>query len=237
MTLKRHTYFQKMKRLTFTTDNVDMAETLCIPNFVLPQRSVVIFLDMDGVLIDRNRLNELARQTLHQLYGEPQRNSNGGLKGNSGYTELEWRTAYNHHLDQDALQNFRSLLSKIKERAPVYIVLSSSWREDGSLSQIRDQMFGMHDFGQMIIGKTPHDDLHKDRKYYREYAKEKYNMKLIDRGSEIDFWLKEYATKDTNFVVLDDVSIDRFEDRFVWVCSSGLLNAEDVKKTLDILFK
>ncbi len=197
----------------------------------------VIFLDIDGVLIGARDLDPLStwiRQKLVELFGlkeEPYR----------GYTELQWRIAASHFLDECAVKNLEKLIQRVNDVSSVAIVLSSAWRLDGTADEIKNQMFRGASFAPFIIDKTPDEDWWRRRNGEEELspdALKKYGFALRTRGSEINYWLLENREKWNiqNFVILDDVDYgisERYPDHFVEVC--WLLSEADVEKAYDIL--
>lgn len=202
-----------------------------------PKPLSVIFLDIDGVLIGARDLDPLStriRQKLVELFG---------LKEESyrGYTELQWRIAASHFLDECAVENLEKLIQRVNEVSSVAIVLSSAWRLDGTTDEIKNQMFKGASFAPFIIDKTPDEDWWRRRNGEEELspvALKKYGFPLRTRGSEINYWLLENREKWNiqNFVILDDVDYgisERYPDHFVEVCR--MLSEEDAEKAYDIL--
>jgi len=98
---------------------------------------VVIFLDVDGVLIGSRDIDPLAtsiRSKLVELFGERE-------EMYRGYSELQWRIAASYFLESAAVERLERLIRLASDQTEVVIVLSSSWRMDGDLSQIQSQMF------------------------------------------------------------------------------------------------
>ena len=199
----------------------------------------IIFLDIDGVLIearDLDPLPTLIRQKLVELFGPKDDQYRE-------YTALQWRIAASHFLQQSAVENLEKLIQKICVVSPVAIVLSSAWRLDGSSDEIKAQMFATSSFSRFIIDKTPDEDWWRRRKGEEELspiALEKYGFPLRTRGSEIDYWLRENREKwhIQNFVILDDYDngISKlFPDQFVEV--RRLLSEMDIERAYDILTK
>jgi len=132
---------------------------------------------------------------------------------------------------------------KVSEILPVGIVLSSSWRLDGSLDEIKNQMFVSTSFASLIIDKTPDEDWWRKKKGEDELspiALAKYGFPLRTRGSEIDYWLRENQQiwNIRNFVILDDCDSglsERFPDHFVNIYR--LLSQADIEKAYEILLK
>ena len=197
-----------------------------------------IFLDIDGVLMgDRIswHFQELIRQKLIELYGENDRDCRE-------YTELQWRIAASYFLSKPAVKNFEKLIERASEKAEVVIVLSSAWRLDGSVDEIKHQMFAMESFSKRIIDKTPDDDWWRVRnreKALSPIAFEKYGFELVSRADQIDYWIRENRESwpITNFIIIDDCDeclSKRFPGRFVYV-SSGLFSETHAEEAYQIL--
>lgn len=197
----------------------------------------VIFLDVDGVLIGSRDIDPLAtsiRSKLVELFGEKEERYRG-------YSELQWRIAASYFLDSAAVERLERLIRLASDQMEVVIVLSSSWRMDGDLSQIQSQMFAGREFAKWIVDKTPDEDWWRRRRGEEALSPvclAKYGFPLGTRGAEIDFWLRENREKwdIEGFVILDDWDSGiskRFSDRFVKV--ESVLTEEDVEKAYRIL--
>lgn len=201
--------------------------------------AALLFLDVDGVLLgnrDSPWLWDKIWATLNQLFIKKQTDYN------AGFTEFEWRVAAAHHLFKQPLENLSSLIKKVQSVRPLYIVLCSQWRNDGTLDQIIKQMFGMHPFlSSLIIGKTPPQDRERyfppENQYsFVSIAKNSFNIRLTNRAEEIDFWRKYHQLEWADFVVLDDCDdelSEKFPNNFVKI--NNLLSSEDVDLALRIL--
>jgi len=200
---------------------------------------VVIFLDIDGVLIGTRDVDPLCTsiwQKLVELFGE----RDGGYRD---YTALEWRIAASYFLSRSAVENLEKLIERVSEVDQVAIVLSSAWRLDGTVDEIKNQMFPIESFSRQIIDKTPDDDWWRSRKGEETLsprALEKYGFSLETRGSQIDYWFLENREKwdIKNFVILDDVDDGlsaKYPHHFVEV--NRLLSESEVEKAYEILTK
>jgi HAD domain in Swiss Army Knife RNA repair proteins len=181
----------------------------------------IIFLDIDGVLIaDRSnpQFAEKIRNKVKELFKK---------RLNEGFTELEWRIAASHFFSETAKANLEKLIKKTSQIANVAIVISSDWREDGSVEDLREQVFSGCSFSRFIIDKTPYPS-----------KNEKYGFNLSTRARQIDFWLRENHEKLNikSFVILDDIDQGfslRYPFQFVHV--DNLLSEQDVGKAYDIM--
>src|SRR5438128_985355 len=131
---------------------------------------VLIFLGIDGVLINRDSVQDKIYATVDQLFSDRRP------------SELEYRIAAARHLNKNALESLDLLIAKINRYQPVHIILSSGWVVDGTLEEFRTRVFGQFNFSSSIIGKVPHDDNFSPEKkagYDFTIAKKKYNLSLV----------------------------------------------------------
>ncbi len=203
-----------------------------------PKPLTAIFLDIDGVLMgDRISwdFQKLIRQKLIELYGEKDRDF-------GDYTELQWKIAASYFLSRPAVETLETLIEKTSEKADVVIVLSSAWRLDGSVDEIKHQMFVMESFSKQIIDKTPDDDWWRTRNHeapLSSIALKKYGFEMRSRADQIDYWIRENREQwpIANFVIIDDCDeylSSRFPGHFVYV-SSGLFSKAHAEKAYQIL--
>lgn len=221
-------------------DSVSAHCPLCIqtPN----KHAAFIFLDMDGVMVNRQqRMHSISQTQLEKFWENP--------------NNLETRIAAAHHLDETAVQSLKGLIEKIEKVKPVYIVLSSAWREDGTVDEIKNQIFGLPGlemFQERIIGKTPspkgnswavETDKYfqkcpeKNRTHFEDLALEKYGLHFRCRAGEIAFWLAFHQLEDCDFIVIDDdydQRLDHFKERFIPV---KMLSPSDVEKAMQVIFQ
>ncbi len=191
----------------------------------------VIFLDIDGVLIEDRfcpPLKEKINDKLTELFEKKV-----GLNG--GFTELESRIAASHFFSKKAVANLDSLIEKVSQVAQVAIVISSAWRNDGTVQELKESMFAACSFSKFIIDKTPDDS---DKIHISPISEEKYGFDLRRRGRQIDYWLRENHEKLNikSFAILDDVDeeiSERYPHHFVKV--SYTLSESDVDKAYNIM--
>jgi hypothetical protein len=192
----------------------------------------IIFLDIDGVLMDWSSLHQMrARigQKAFELFG-------GGY-----YTDLQWKTAGSHCFSESAVENLEKLIERTHEVADVAIVLTSTWRLDCTLDEIKNQMFIVRPFSKLIIDKLPDDDGRRKKRGEEELspiALLKYGFHLGNRGSQIDYWLRENQGKLNiqNFVIIDDVDdgiSSRFAGNFVKI--REFLSLSEAQNAYEIL--
>lgn len=168
----------------------------------------IIFLDIDGVLN-------------HQLFFEEKKRSNIIL----GTSEIEdW-------FDQRSV----SLLKEIVDTTGAKIVVSSSWRKNRSLDQLKEIFHELGFKKDTVIDKTP-------VLYFS--SNEKYNYS-VPRGCEIKAWMEmnkgiigEKMSK-VSYVILDDDSDMLYWQRnnFIHVDSYCGITFNTVFKAIQILNK
>ncbi|MFQ5728842.1 MAG: HAD domain-containing protein [Waddliaceae bacterium] len=201
--------------------------------------STLIFLDIDGVILEDRSTPYFAYKilkTFEEVFG-------GKVGISREYTALEWRTVTARNLTEQPLDNLYRLIDRIQRvHRSARIVLSSAWRNNGTMQEIRDTMFATHEFSKLIIGKTPPADgdhyapeIQTGQKF-GPIAKEKYGLSLKSRAEQIDFWLREHALQQVDFVILDDEDDSlshKFGDRFVHV--DYLLSEQEINLACKIL--
>lgn len=206
------------------------------------KRSAIIFLDLDGVMVDRETHDNAIMATQHQLFGDCP-------------TPLQNRVAAAYHLDKAAVESLKLLIEKIERVQPAYIVISSAWRQDATLDQIKNQMFnvpGLEFIKDRIVGKTPSpkidtwavksDNYYQNQKkqseiHFEDLANNKYGLSFNYRAGEIAFWLIFHKISDGNFMVIDDSCteyLEHFEKRFIHV---NMLSKCDVDIAMDAIFQ
>ncbi len=198
----------------------------------------VIFLDSDGVIMGNRTspdAHERIQKKIEELFGE-----RGGNCRN--YTPLEWRIAQSHFFSPKALANLDKLIERVSKVARVVIVISSGWRNHGTVEEIKDRMFAVAAFSKLIIDKIPDEDdlrVKKGEIPLAPIAKEKYGIDLTTRGGQIEFWLREnwekYHIK--SFAILDDDDngiSSRFPRNFVHIKSYELFSEANAEKAYAI---
>lgn len=206
------------------------------------KNSAIIFLDMDGVMINRQNHAESILKTQFEKFGK-----NASL--------LQNRIAAAYHLNEAAVQSLKLLIERIEKVKPAYIVISSSWRQDCTLDELKNQVFGgpgLEIFKERVIGKTPsskdeswaiesdsyyHKYPEKDNIHFEDLAKKKYGISLKYRAGEIAFWLAFHKIEDCDFIVLDDdysEHLEHFGKRFIGV---NMLSSQNVDVAMNTIFQ
>ena len=189
----------------------------------IPQKPIVaIFLDIDGVLI-RGEFGDFKTQKLHELFGK------------RDYSGLEYDIATSYFLSESAVVNLDRLIERVSEVAEVVIILSSAWRINRTVDEIKNQIFKNWSFSKYIIDKTP-DNFWRSQSSL--IALEKYGFELRSRDCQIDYWLRENKhLQIKNFVILDDCDeglSERFPYNFVHV-RWDLFTEEHANKAYEVM--
>ncbi|HEX2579404.1 MAG TPA: HAD domain-containing protein, partial [Rhabdochlamydiaceae bacterium] len=149
----------------------------------------VIFLDIDGVLMNWQPLDHVRARIERKAFE---------LFGAGYYTDLQWKTAGSYCFVESAVENLVMLIEEVKKETEVAIVLTSTWRLDRTVDEITNQMFSSRPFSHFIIDKIADDDALRKKRGEEELspiALAKYGFSLENRGSQIDYWLRENQLK------------------------------------------
>jgi hypothetical protein len=203
----------------------------------------LIFLDIDGVLIDRFNEKVAFEIALQERVLEET-----GL--HEGYSkDLVYKRAAARCFSPVAMAYLKDLIGRVSQAA---IVISSSWRKDGDLDTLKNYVFADVFFRDLILDKTPDGHCYDEAPLFSKHhfepiksisdlSQEKYGFTLNnDKGREIDFWLRENGEKMKikSFVILDhdaDSEIRaRFPKQFLQV-GYTLLSQEDADEACEIL--
>ncbi len=185
----------------------------------------VIFLDIDGVVYNRPNQEGVLKKAaeLFPDITDPNNNRVCSIDSNSIGS-----IAASYFFDKKAVQNLNFLIGQIAKTRNVWIVVSSSWRENRSVEELRNTFFGIHEFSRYIVDKTPEKVSRKELGAYcpsKRHA-EKYSLQC--RAAEIQYWLNLH-TEITNYIVLDDHDdhlLAAFGERFVMTNYTTLLTRE-----------
>lgn len=166
----------------------------------------VLFLDIDGVLNSESLMRKLDNQ--HRALGH---------HGACECYRLE------HQIDRDAVARLNRLVIETGSR----IVISSSWRRLLDPAELH-RVLVEHGLSAEIIGETPDCD---DPELIAEHGR----FDLIDRGHEIDLWLRRHPEVE-RFIILDDGSdMAMHKNRLVQTdCEVGLVD-EDVELAIRMM--
>ena len=191
-------------------------------------KPALIFLDIDGVLIDPSKPSTSAKihATLKEKFSKK--------PGSHLYSSLTLRAATAYHFDPDAIKNLEDLIERIQKVRPVRIILSSSWREDGTLAEIRENMFANCSFADIIVGKTPS----YDAEFKNGHRETDYNLSLHNRVGQIKYWLLDHQMGECPFVIFDDEDnniSEYFPNHFVHVKNGHFLSKANINSALQIL--
>jgi hypothetical protein len=177
--------------------------------------SSIIFLDVDGVLIDEENPNRHAAiaEKAKELF---ERNKQPKDK----FTQLEMAIAASHFFSCTSVANLEDLIERRQKTMRVFIVIISEWRIGLTIEELRKQVFARCSFSKLIIDKTPDNHFirssaNPDEKDPAVISKEKYNFDLSSRARQADFWLRENRQLYNIYshVILDNYN-DEFSERF-----------------------
>jgi len=213
------------------------------PNLHVQKPTSIIFLDIDGVMIGNRSsypLNESIRNKIKELFESKKEELN------SQFTELEWRIAASHFFSKEAVVNLENLIEKTSKVAQVAIVISSNWREDGTVEDLRERMFATCSFSKLIIDKTPEPEYNYIRRKSDKneinptlISMEKYGFDLTRRGRQIDFWLRENHEKLNikSMVIFDDADDEEMSARYPhhFIKVRYPLSESDIEKAYNIM--
>lgn len=206
------------------------------------KNSALIFLDLDGVMIDRQHHANSISKTQIEKFGKEA-------------SPLQNRIASAYYFDETAVESLKLLIEKIEKVKPAYIVISSAWRQDGTLDELKNQVFGVPGLEMLkkrVIGKTPSpkkeswavesDSYYqkspaKEKIHFEDLAEEKYGLSFQYRAGEIAFWLAFHKVDDCDFIVFDDdpcAGLDYFEERFRCV---NMLSHAEVDLAMSAIFR
>lgn len=179
----------------------------------------VIFLDIDGVLLSEEVKYCVGKNPSQEAVDDANRHEEFLCKNKNSYSNNYWSIIMAHHFSKAALANLEDLIQRVEAIARPQIVISSRWRKNCTVEDLREIYFGMHPFAKHIIDKTP-DEI-PDISYH-------------DKAEEIPYWLNQHpAIK--HFVVLDDEDCrlkQTFQERFIHIHGRRLLSKNDVERAL-----
>lgn len=178
---------------------------------------LTLFLDINGVLTHAPRRDELFGK-LTELFPNSE----------NYYDSKACDIAASHFFDKIAIASLNKIISGLEKMRRVSIVMSSSWRLNRSVNELKNEILGIHHFAKYIVDKTPNRVSSEETK--------KYCDGYYCRAAEIHAWLKQHPEV-TDFLVIDDMDSElstNFGDRYVEVDFRSLLTDEIAN---DILLK
>jgi hypothetical protein len=170
--------------------------------------NVALFLDIDGVLCDREGRKGDFQPAAKKLFPK-----------SSDLPLLKRKIVWASLLDKKAVDNLDDLIRRISEVAQVSIILSSAWREGLMLRELKEEVFKDWGFSRYLIARTPIMGV----------------LGCPNRVMEIDRWLSEkgdfYGIQ--KFIILDDTPFSFPRGHFVRVDPDQLLSEKDVEQAWD----
>jgi hypothetical protein len=236
--------FSRPSVVTFVSNGTERPDykhcPLCIESMVYPEQDarepVFIFLDVDGVLKDHSsEVIQKISSTARELFPKTE-----------PLTDYHWTIAKARHLNPGALRNLNTLIERIEiwgKRA--LVVLSSSWRNDATLQQHREEVFAQHLFCKYLAGKvapanyqtewTPESKQGFNFKYG---AEDSFGIELNNKDDVIEFWLRDHGFRleEAGVVVFDDdpnVGEKRLKKCFIKV--DDLLSLKNIQQAFWVL--
>jgi hypothetical protein len=188
---------------------------------IVSERIPIIFLDVDGVL--------------HDPYSQEAREEGPAL--NMSVREMLFPDIV--HTQRHALAATAATFKKevidnlgiLQQSFPdIAIVLSSNWRKNYSIATIRSilgfcnhNFFGKNILADFIIDKTV-DKISKEEELSLckdrtppAIMSEQNKKSFYARSSQIFKWLKDHDLLVSNYIVLDDIYLPGFSQRFIWI--------------------
>ena len=160
----------------------------------------LIFLEIDGVLIDRSNervIGQIAyeKELLREMHLDV------GYSDHIVYLRAAARsfsvtaTAYLKELIDRVNKEARDAIQSDVEGSVAIVISSSFWKKNVNFATLKNYVFADVFFRDLIIDKTPDSDFGFKSdlsKTASELSLEKYGFSLKnDTGREIDFWLRE----------------------------------------------
>ncbi len=187
-----------------------------------------IFLDIDGVFNRDGNSPVLIDEIVKEKFGE----LNHCSKCATRCITCETATAY--LFDPNSVSYFHQLITKIHEIVEAHIIISSDWRRERSVNQLK-QIFHMHPFTPFILDKTTEQSEGEWRFFCRSPHVERC------RASEIQEWLAQHPEYFGHLIFddIDDHLSQHFSEKFISTFHEGayLLRGEDTTKAYQIFLK
>ncbi len=204
---------------------------------ILDKPNFAIFLDIDGVLNLLNPLYLLPNGEQNPLWSS-QHELNLEARINTianefyeDFAELKIFKAQVHLFPIKAVTNLNELILKIQKIANVHIVISSNWRIDSTVADLKE-IFRIHDFSQFITDKTPKndDEPYENWKNFCEKNDETHGKRC--RASEINEFLFNHLEYQ-GYVIFDDKDCHlshNFGDKFISIEKHKILTSDHTEK-------
>ena len=217
--------------------------------------NVAIFLDIDGVLgsntfplAESIKVNKIVTEMTGDRY-------------HTFYCKrcITCSTAQTHLFKTEVVESLHNLINKINDIANVHIVISSTWRIDRTINDLK-QIFQMHEFSKYIFDKTidietsfldwkdhcvyPHVEINIENCMKQSERPDQLptddNFEAFIyknwecRASQISRWLKEHPEY-AGFVIFDDLDehlSNNFGNKFISTVHlhETILKSEDTEK-------
>lgn len=180
----------------------------------------VIFLSIQGVIYGRTHEDEdNVYIKVKELYPKATK-----------YDNKMCSLAATYFFDQTALKNLSELIIEIEKTVvPVWIVISSGWRDVGTVEELKNKYFSAFSFSRYIVDKTGALSFEESK----SSCKAKAHIAGC-KAAEIQSWLKKHPEV-IHFVVLGNREVDlreNFGDKFIQVNSHDLLTSANVQEIL-----
>ncbi len=192
------------------------------------QPKFAVFLDIDGVFNRNGVSTVLIDEIVKEKFGELDHCSKCATRC------ITCETAAAHLFDSTSISHFHHLVTKIQEIAEAHIIISSDWRRERSMSQLK-QIFHIHPFTPFILDKTTEQ---RDGEW-RVFCRAPHVGRC--RASEIKEWLAQHPGYFGHLIFddIDDHLTQNFSEKFISTFHEGayLLRGEDTTKAYQIFLK
>ncbi len=223
------------------------------PNFA-------IFLDIDGVLAIDPRPNHHSSK-MSDFIHEKLDGAYFHYRFCKGCVTCDIADA--HFFEKKALNCLHDLINKIRVFANVHIILSSSWRDNRTMDELKE-IFREYAFSNFLVdktvetGKLPFEEwknhcIHSHIELKREKCLE-YVSKMTDeeldsfvdenwecRASQINKWINEHSEL-SGYLVIDDMDSHlklNFKEKFISTSHRGenIFTEQDAEKAYQVALK
>lgn len=205
-----------------------------ISNQTTQQPIHLIFLDIDGVMIERD-VSSIVFDRLDWFHKW------------IPTTDVQRKAIVTNYFPKTSIENLEALIAKVSQIGKVRIVLISDWRNGLTVEDMRNRVFSDFSFAKNIISKTPECDsfrVAQGKHPLSSKAMGKYGFRMEDgrgvenRARQIEFWLRETRDKLNikSFVIIDDTDSGMsrlFPKQFVQV--DDVFTDADSKAAYEIL--